>query len=276
MTSISPLSFPGTRLPPPGTAAATARRNQFIADMLGIMGDARSLWVPQITDTTTTTDVSRYEGVYTYDATIASRVSALGSGVAVSFNGTDQTATMPDNADQSFGATTYDVAFSVFGLVKVTANTLAKNILSKYDYDTVGLATQWEWRFEIDASERVRLALYDDSTGGERIGRYDATVLAAGQWYLLGGTYNGNGAATGIQCWTDAVQVDDTTDNLGTYVAMEDVSGKLRLGSVAATVAASQFFYGSMACVGLTGRLLTTDDWWEMKKLCNSFYGLSL
>lgn len=275
MTSIQPLSFPGTRLPPPGTPAATGRRDQFIADMLGVMGDARSLWVPGIADTTTTTDVSRYAGVYTYDATIASRISALGSGVAVSFNGTDQTATVPDHADQSFGGTP-DAAFSVFGLVKVTANAQPKIILSKYDYDTVGLATQWEWRFEIDASERVRLGLYDDSTGGERIGRYDATVLTAGQWYLLGGTYNGNGAASGIQCWTDAVQVDDTNDNSGTYVAMEDVSGKLRLGSLAATAAVSAFYYGSMACVGLTGRLLTTDDWWEMKKLVNGFHGLTL
>ena len=270
---MQPSSFPGTLLPPPGTAAATARRNAFIHDILDICGDVRLLWLPSITDTTTTTDASKNARVFTYDATIASRISVLGSGVQVSFNGTDQEADVPANTDFTFGDSATDGAFSIFALLNQTATTGIKTILSNYDLTTG--ATKKEWWFYLDATEKLVFQCYDDSAG-KYIGYTYNTALADGSNLFVAGTYDGSALVAGIKLYSAAAALALTDASSATYVAMESKVGKVRLGMTYGTAAQANFFSGSMGLVVLCAKELSAADLWAIKAEINAFYGLAL
>ena len=72
---------------------------QLVTDLLRVLGDCRLLWLPNLTDTTTSTERSRHAGTITWSESLASfdtRPARLGSGVAVAFNGTDEEGDVPD------------------------------------------------------------------------------------------------------------------------------------------------------------------------------------
>ena len=56
---------------------------QFVHDLLSVLGDCRLLWLPNLTDTTASTDESRHAAVITWSeslATFDTARSRLGSG----------------------------------------------------------------------------------------------------------------------------------------------------------------------------------------------------
>ena len=44
---------------------------QFVADLLRVLGDCRLLWLPNLTDTTTSTERSRHAGTITWSESLA-------------------------------------------------------------------------------------------------------------------------------------------------------------------------------------------------------------
>src|SRR3990172_1649815 len=92
-----------SRLPRPGSIGGIQKWYEFVSRVLDICGQTETLFVPQLTDTTTSTDASRNARVYTHDATIASRLVTQASGVGVTFNGTSGEADTPDVNGLSFG-----------------------------------------------------------------------------------------------------------------------------------------------------------------------------
>ena len=271
--SVQPSSFPGTMLPPPGTPGGIARRNEFIALLQEITGDLRLLWLPSISDTATTTGACKNASVFTYDATIAARISVLESGVLVSFNGSSQYATVPDSAEFSFGDGVSDEAFTLFSVVNQTATATIKNVLTKYDV-TTGL-TKREWTYNFEAAEKVGLYLFDESVGA-RIGRVADAALATATNLFTAATYDGSRSSAGIRLYSAAAVVASTASDSGTYVAMENTASLVRLGIIQAAAAPGEYFNGSMGMVGLSGGALTPDRLWQMKVAINAFYGSSL
>ncbi len=260
----------------PGSRNSDIARQFFISQLHVIVGHERMrlLWLPNGSDTTTTTSADRYARTITYDATIAARLSALGMGYAVSFSGSGQYASTPDVDALSFGDGLNDQAFSIFALVNVTNTAAVKQMLSKYDL-TTGV-TKREWAFFLETAEQGIFTQYDESLAG-RIGRYKNSAVTLGSWVLLSATYDGTRANSSSAVYQNTTKVDDTAYGSGTYAAMENTAGLVYLGaSVAAGGTATDVFAGSMAVVGLCSRQLQPDDLWAIVTLCNWYYNLSL
>jgi len=144
-------------------------------------------------------------------------------------------------------------------------------VLSKFDTS----ASQEEWLLELDASDRPRFALYDDSASA-RIGRLDATALTENVWALLTATYDGSGASTGIRLYLDAARADDTSDDSGAYVAMENGTEVVALGYRQAAGVKENLFDGRVAMAGIVGKELGIDEIWALKVAVNGYFGLNL
>ena len=245
---------------------------EFTRYLLHLLGDVRALWVPGKAGTTLT-DKSRNGRVLTWSEDVSgfdTRPAELGSGYAVTFNGTDEEGESPDADDLSFGDGDVDEPFSVFGLIN-PADSTSSVILSKLD-TSVG---QEEWLFELDASDRPRFALYDDGASA-RIGRLDATALAQDSWALLVASYDGSGASTGIRVYLDGARVDDTDDNAGTYTAMENGSEVVALGYRQAAGAKENYFDGKVGLAGIVASDLNQEEVWALREAVNGYFGLSL
>ena len=244
---------------------------QFVADLLRVLGDCRLLWLPNLTDTTTSTERSRHAGTITWSESLAAfdtRPARLGSGVAVAFNGTDEEGDVPDAGRYSFGDGAADQGFSVGALIRPDVVNTLMDIVEKGDSSVAQ-----EWEFFIDASGRPVFTLEDESASAQ-IGRLRGTPLTAGNWVLLCGTYDGSVANTGVNIYVNAARVDDTDQSSGTYKAMENTIGAVNIGARYTTKA--RFFDGSIAFVFITAGVLGTDDVWTVKELANSYFGLSL
>ena len=243
-------------------------RALFIHDLLDLCGDTRLLWLPKSTDTTTTTDESRNARVFTYDATIAARLSAQGAGQAVDFDGTDDEADVPDADNLSFGDAAKDEPFSVVVLCKPDANNALMSLLAKASSATVGE----EWQLFLDASGHLNFQLQDESADTTLEARYAAAVGTS--WTLLGGTYDGSGGIGGLALFTGGASRAVTDDSSGAYVAMENGAALVHLGARYTTK--EQFFNGKMALALLVAKALSRDEMWELTKLVNSYFGLTL
>jgi hypothetical protein len=88
-----------------------------------------------------------------------------------------------------------------------------------------------EYLFTTDSSDRLSLALYDNSNG-TRIQRKYNTALTSfqGQWINVVGTYDGSSLSSGINIYLNGTRVDDIDGNLGTYIAMENTTQPLEIG----------------------------------------------
>ena len=225
---------------------------------------------------TTLTDRSRHARTLTWSEELSSfdtSPAELGSGYRVHFNGTDEEGDIPDADGLSFGDGASDGPLSIVAIVNQTATAGIKTLLSKYDVTTG--SNKREWWFYLDASEKLVLELYDESTGA-RIGRLYNTALASGAELFVAATYDGSGASTGIRLYSAASRVDDTDSNSGVYTAMENTASLVRLGFTQGASAGTNFFKGSQALVALTGKQLSEDEVWALKGHCNGYFGLSL
>jgi len=245
----------------------------FIEGMLQL-GDMRGLWVPALTGTTLT-DKSRNARIVTWSETIADfdiSPAELGFGYDVSFNGTNEEGDVPDNNDFSFGDSESDQSCTVWAIVNPDTVSGTDVLLSKYDL-TSG-STKREWRLFLNAGA-PNFVLYDESAGAN-IGRSDATALSTGTRVLLVATYDGSAASTGIRVYVDAVRLDDTDQNSGTYVAMENTASLVRVGFEQGTSAGQSFLDGKMASWGIIGKALSQNEVWRLKEVVNLYYQISL
>lgn len=248
---------------------ATNDRERFIAALLAIVGDCRWLWLPKSTETTTSIDESLTGRIATYDATIAARLSRLGLGYAVSFNGSTQYATTPDTANLTFGTGAADTAFSIVALVNATNTANNRQIMSKYQTSNI------EWYCLVDTGDNLSLGVADDSAAVVST-LTSNSAITQGAWKLFGATYAGTGGASamnGAALYQDGVAIASTASNNASYVAMENKSG---LGQLGASLAASQTWEGSMAMVLLCQTNLTASQHWAIKRLVNWYFALSL
>lgn len=250
--------------------STTAARNELIGQIMAITGDTRLIWLPQSTDTTTSLGESYVGATMTYDATIAARLTASGLGQLVSFSGSGQYATTPDNANFTFGTGAADSAFTVIVLANVTDTAALRTFLSKYT------TSNTEWIYGITASDTLFLNVYDDSAG-VGAGRASNAAITQGSLHLFAASYSGTGGATaanGIALYQDAVVVASTAINNGAYVAMEDKGAALEIGSH--TAHTSAFMQGQLGLAIICAKALSVSEHWAIKKLVNGYFGLAL
>ncbi len=260
------VKSPWSRVPYPGTAAADQLRDKFIADLMVIMGDTRLLWLPKLTDTTTATESSRNADVITWDATVASRLSALGSGVAQDFNGTDGEGDTPDSDIHSFGDGARDRPFGVVVLCKPDVNESAF-VFAKENSTSIE-----EWRVDFNGSGHPQLVLTDESATATIRIRY-ATIIGT-DWVLLSCTSDGSRSSAGLNIYTDGVRRAVTVEDAGSYIAMENTAALVHIGAHYTTKAG--FFNGKIALAAVCAKELSAEDNWAIKALVNAYFQLSL
>lgn len=125
----------------------------------------------------------------------------------------------PDHNDFSFGDGATDTPFTF--LVQARPTSLASNVFfGKYNAAT----GSGEYLFWIDGNSKLALMLSDQSASAS-IGRiYNTALTDTGTIHVYAATYSGSGSASGIKLYRDGVRVDDTNNNSGVYVAMENTT----------------------------------------------------
>lgn len=189
-------------------------------------------WVWELSEGTSTTAydlIGGNNGTLTNGPTWSKDIPWDGSSVkqannySVDFDGTNDYITISDHDDFSFGDSTSDSPFSISTWVNAD-NWVKFRILCK-----VKASAEREFIFTSNGNSHPYLYLYD-LDGNNIIGRGYGTILNTGQWYHILATYDGSSTATGIKVFVDGVQVDDTSYNLGTYVAMHNTTSDLEIG----------------------------------------------
>jgi hypothetical protein len=143
---------------------------------------------------------------------------------SLDFDGVDDYVDLGDSDDFSFGNGTTDSPFSISAWIKMD-DASAFRVATKYEN------ANREYLFTTDSSDRLSLALYDNSNG-TRIQRKYNTALTSfqGQWINVVGTYDGSSLSSGINIYLNGTRVDDIDGNLGTYIAMENTTQPLEIG----------------------------------------------
>lgn len=140
-------------------------------------------------------------------------------------NGANQWVDLPDNNNFSLGDSVTDSPFSMEAWIYMKDSVLFP-IAEK---GSVGGSN--EWRFWLDTNSKLNVQLYDGDTTNY-ISRYYDTSLSAyeNQWIHIAMTYDGSAAITGIKVYLNGVQVDDTSDTLGNYIASHNSTADVRIG----------------------------------------------
>lgn len=202
-------------------------------------------------------DGNDHEATATSNTSVLRTIGKAGAG-CFNFHGTDA-AKISDRAAFTFGNGTVDSPFSIMAWVYITEGTDNQTILSKFD--TNGAR---EWAFQVQASRRFRLLLSDQSVT-INISRLSDDALSRG-WHHVACTYagqsdnSGNDAADFITLYVDGVVVDSTSDNDGTYDAMEDKDGRLVIGATLATNVLTEIWQDKIDDVSIFSDVLTADE----------------
>src|SRR5690242_5968001 len=243
-------------------------REQFLANLITILGDPAALWLPKPTDTTTSFDEAGHGITWTHDSSIASRLSALGLGYAVSFDGVGNYLNTPDYALATFGNGTTDSAVSWFAVVNVTDTALTRDIISKYDINNR------EWLFYVSTTDTLGMLTSDNSVTID-ITRTSNAAITQGAWSTVCGTYAGGSGATAANNMVvsqNGVTLTSTAGNNASYVAMEDKAAEVCIG--AHTAHSTGFFSGLMACVAVTPKNLSVSETRILHKLAKAYFNI--
>ena len=163
-----------------------------------------------------------------------------------------------DNDDFSFcnSTGTSDSKFSISAWIYVTAHTNVQMILSKRD----SIAKR-EWWFGLQANETLRFNLTDESANAEEY-KYTSSALTTG-WHHVVATYDGTGgsnANSGITLYVDNESVSSTSGDIGTYVAMENLTAKAVIGAGYSGGAPAYYWRDKLDNVILFNNELTTSQ----------------
>jgi hypothetical protein len=124
----------------------------------------------------------------------------------------------------SFGNGGTDTPFSIsfwvyINTIHSTANILiAKHNTGQAEYD-IGLYPSGKLFFVLDSN-----------LSENYIGRRYNTALATGQWYHIVATYSGSKTTAGIKIYINDIRRDDTDNTSGSYVGMNNGTGKFIIG----------------------------------------------
>ncbi len=252
---------------PEHTAGA---RRRFISDLKNVVGgaNAKVLYMPSGGEGTTPVDGAVSTRVWTHATALGSRITKLGNGFALSFNGTSDYLSTPDANDLSFGNGAADSVMSIFSVVNVTDTAAARVVIAK---ETT--APDTEWVFRVGATDLEVLLISDPSAAVSAFRASDAAITQ-GSWTTLATSYDATGGATaanGMTHYLAGALVASTATNNASYVAMENGAGGTLIGAeVSATPA--NFFSGSIALVMVVAANLSASQHFQLNRLARKFF----
>ena len=176
-----------------------------------------------------------------------------------SFDGTDQYISIPKISTYDFGTGTADKAFSISAWVKIYNADRFRILADWHDLGPAGT----NFIFTTASNRQLIFYLRDDSNSAT-LGRsysLDMSTLE-NEWLHVVGTYDGTGgsaAHTGVKLYINNVRVDNAFLSNNSYVAMEQHTGNLSIGS-AETGAGRDYSQGKIADLRIFEKELSTTD----------------
>ncbi len=252
---------------------ALQRQRRLINALGGAVGlsTQRVLWTPGPTEGLTTVDGFVPSRVWTHGNAIASRLARQGNGYSLSFNGTTDYLTAPDATDLSFGNGATDTPFSIIAVAKVTDTAGFRDLFTK------SAAAAQEYALYIDSADQMNLALIDQSVPAGPF-RASNAAISQGSWAVFGATYSaatgGATAANDITLYQNGAVIASTATNVGTYVAMENLTSAAEIGSQ--SVHSVNFYQGLLACVMVVQKNLLAADHLLIKQQLAAYFGLGI
>ena len=217
-----------------------------------------------------------HDGTYTGTWAAAQRLKQ-GRTWKLNPNGSDNYITMGDHDDFSFGDGSDDSTFTFFGYIEVTNLAAMECLLSKYNSN----ASQREYTLYLNSDEKLVFIIYDNSAGVNCSRSCDSGISVGNHSFVI--TYDGAGGATAantIKIYIDGILIASTATNNGSYVAMENLTAQLNIGSLITSGGSQNDFYSSdYGCLGVDGSEWTAAKVWRFHQLCLASYsedGISL
>lgn len=187
--------------------------------------------------------VTLYDQIGSNDATQATAASQPkgvdtgtlitdGSRPVLDFDGINDSLSIPDSNIFSFGDGSNDDPFTVSAFVNMRDASFFR-IISKSLFSQGSI----EWIFTADSSDKLILVVYDDNPTNRR-GRQVSDPITENIWMHVAGVYDGRGGANandGIKLFINGVRSDDGDYNLGSYTAMSNTSGNVKIGELELT-----------------------------------------
>jgi len=254
-------------------SAPPSARDQFLATLRSIVGDARIIWLPKTGDGVTVAEQSPQRQALTFNA--APSIAALGTkdGAAVTFDGAATRATIPDSNLNSFGNGTTDSPFSVIALGNFTNNGAQKTIAAKFQSAP---GREWDWYLNTTAILTLRLG---DASAAVFPSSGLNVAVSLGVPVLVGSTYTAatGGATAGndIIHYVNGATGAATASNNASYVAMENGTSPIEIGSDL-NGSASLWMAGTLSLFILVAGALSADQHMRVKNAVNSYFGLTL
>ena len=170
------------------------------------------------------------------------------------FDGVADYTSITNHDDFSFGNGSSDSEFSISAWIYMNDATTFP-IVSKYS------TSHKEWFFKTDGSDKLKLRLYDNSTGAYQGREYDTALTSyEGKWTHVVATYSGDetDAEAGINLYINGGVVDDADSSSGSYTAMENKDGAVTIGAELAGT--SKFANGAITEVSIWADNLTQAE----------------
>jgi hypothetical protein len=211
--------------------------------------------------------------VWTPDTTIAGQVTRVGGGfVRAEPAASSRYWTTPDTTNVSFGNGSNDSSMSFVALINTNDTAANKTLFSKFNS---GASTR-EYLVTITSAEVFNWQLIDQSAGVV-VGLTGSGAVPFGQWVLVGGSYDGGGGATaanGMVAYQNGAVMATSPTNNASYVAMENLTAPLELGSLDAHT--TQYFDGTYGFFALYTKTLTATQHAGLAQLCRQYFRVTL
>ncbi len=204
-----------------------------LANLLTILGSNTKLLLPcnEISGTTLT-DYSGNGHDFTVSADISTLTNPTATGGRTPLLKLSKAASeyfyIADHADFSAVSGGADIAFSLGLLVNMTTLGIYSIVFAKGNF--LGAETTREYWLSLDTDNEPTFRCFDESTNGY-IGRRCSPNVLGVDTYRIIVTYDGSGLASGIKIFSNKVQIDTGDASGGSYVAMEDLGGRLSFGA---------------------------------------------
>ena len=240
-------------------------RQRFILDVaqVVVVNNIRAFNLTQVGEGAVVLDAVANRS-HTHINTPNGRISPLGRGASLAFNGTTDYLSTPDTADLTFIETATMSGFAVMNVVDTAAN---RDIFSKSTTSN----TEYIWS-SANGTDFPTFFAQDDSVAITVQRNANATLTHA-VWCTQGFSYDGTGGATamnGVTLFLNGAVNASTATNSGSYVAMEDKAAAFLIG--AQNAGATNFMNGSMAMQLLVAANLSAAQHAALNALAKAYF----
>ena len=150
--------------------------------------------------------------------------TSISNGVRLYGNG--EYIEIPTSESLTFGDSVGDKPFSIEFWGKAEAGA----VRPFYVWKAVSNRSDAEYWAYVTTSQL--LFYIGDSSSSHRLGRYENKDVRDGNWHHYVFSYDGSGVVGGLKIYYDSARVDDSSDSLGSYTAMQNENLPIVIGRV--------------------------------------------